>query len=132
MMTGADLKEGGAKQTFQENKPVVEVTLKDDNKFKEITQKISAMPSPTNVLAIWLDFEEGKDSYSKLESQDNMISAPAVSEVFNTNTVFITGQFTVEEAKELAGLLNAGALPVDLKEVYSTSVGAQFGARCTK
>ena len=127
MMTGADLKEGGAKQTFQENKPVVEITLKDANKFKEITEQISAMPVPTNVLAIWLDFEKGKDSYSKLESQDNMISAPQVSEVFSTNTVFITGQFTVEEAKELASLLNAGALPVDLKEVYSTSVGAQFG-----
>ena len=127
MMTGADLKEGGAKQTFQENQPVVEVTLKDANKFKEITQKISSMESPTNVLAIWLDFEEGKDSIKNTDSQDNMISAPAVSEVFSTNKVFITGQFTVEEAKELAALLNAGALPVDLKEVYSTSVGAQFG-----
>ncbi|MEH6948073.1 protein translocase subunit SecDF [Bacillus sp. JJ634] len=127
MMTGADLKEGGAKQTFQDNKPVVEITLKDSNKFKEITQKISQMEPGTNVLAIWLDFEEGKDSFAKIESQDNMISAPQVSEVFNTNTVYITGQFTVEEAKELANLLNAGALPVDLKEVYSTSVGAQFG-----
>ncbi|MFJ7306796.1 protein translocase subunit SecDF [Peribacillus frigoritolerans] len=128
MMTGADLKEGGAKQTFQENKPVVEVTLKDVNKFKEITQKISSMERPTNVLAIWLDFEEGKDSIKDTSSQDNMISAPAVSEVFNTNKVYITGQFTLEEAKELAALLNAGALPVDLKEKYSTSVGAQFGA----
>ncbi|MGE7647306.1 protein translocase subunit SecDF [Peribacillus frigoritolerans] len=128
MMTGADLKEGGAKQTFQDNKPVVEVTLKDVNKFKEITQKISSMERPTNVLAIWLDFEEGKDSIKDTSSQDNMISAPAVSEVFNTNKVFITGQFTLEEAKELAALLNAGALPVDLKEKYSTSVGAQFGA----
>lgn len=128
MMTGADLKEGGAKQTFQDNKPVVEVTLKDVNKFKEITQKISSMERPTNVLAIWLDFEEGKDSIKDTSSQDNMISAPAVSEVFNTNKVFITGQFKLEEAKELAALLNAGALPVDLKEKYSTSVGAQFGA----
>lgn len=128
MMTGADLKEGGAKQTFQDNKPVVEVTLKDVNKFKEITRKISSMESPTNVLAIWLDFEEGKDSIKDTSSQDNMISAPAVSEVFNTKKVYITGQFTVEEAKELADLLDAGALPVDLKEKYSTSVGAQFGA----
>ncbi|MFD6440595.1 protein translocase subunit SecDF [Peribacillus sp. NPDC060186] len=128
MMTGADLKEGGAKQTFQDNKPVVEVTLKDVNKFKEITQKISSMESPTNVLAIWLDFEEGKDSIKDTSSQDNMISAPAVSEVFNTKKVYITGQFTVEEAKELADLLDAGALPVDLNEKYSTSVGAQFGA----
>ncbi|MFJ7467820.1 protein translocase subunit SecDF [Peribacillus frigoritolerans] len=128
MMTGADLKEGGAKQTFQDNKPVVEVTLKDVDKFKDITQKISSMESPTNVLAIWLDFEEGKDSIKDTSSQDNMISAPAVSEVFNTKKVYITGQFTLEEAKELAALLNAGALPVDLKEKYSTSVGAQFGA----
>ena len=128
MMTGADLKEGGAKQTFQDNKPVVEVTLKDVDKFKEITQKISTMQRPTNVLAIWLDFEKGKDSFKDAASQDNMISAPAVSEVFNTKKVYITGQFTVEEAKELAALLDAGALPVDLKEKYSTSVGAQFGA----
>ncbi|GAB6256375.1 protein translocase subunit SecDF [Peribacillus sp. NPDC101481] len=128
MMTGADLKEGGAKQTFQDNQPVVEVTLKDVDKFKDITQKISTMESPTNVLAIWLDFEEGKDSIKDTSSQDNMISAPAVSEVFNTKKVYITGQFTVEEAKELAALLNAGALPVDLTEKYSTSVGAQFGA----
>ena len=35
--------------------------------------------------------------------------------------------FTVEETKELAGILNAGALPVHLEEIYSTSVGAQFG-----
>ena len=33
----------------------------------------------------------------------------------------------MEETKNLAGILNAGALPVHLEEVYSTSVGAQFG-----
>ena len=32
-----------------------------------------------------------------------------------------------EEAKNLADILNAGALPVKLDEIYSTSVGAQFG-----
>ncbi|WP_163101823.1 protein translocase subunit SecDF [Peribacillus alkalitolerans] len=129
MLKGSDLKEGGAKQTFMENQPVVEVTLKDANKFKEVTEKISAMPAPTNVLAIWLDFEEGKDSIQKPDTQDNMISAPSVREVFNQNTVLITGSFTIEEAKDLADLLNAGALPVELKEVYSTSVGAKFGEK---
>ncbi|MGE8078402.1 protein translocase subunit SecDF [Peribacillus loiseleuriae] len=126
MLTGSDLKEGGAKPTFDENNtPAVSVTLKDKSKFKEVTQKISAMPQGTNLLAIWLDFEEGKDSLKG--NQENMISAPAVSQVFNTDTVQITGNFTVKEAKELADLLNAGSLPVELKEVYSTSVGAQFG-----
>ena len=33
----------------------------------------------------------------------------------------------MEETKDLAGILNAGALPVQLEEIYSTSVGAQFG-----
>ena len=33
----------------------------------------------------------------------------------------------MQETKDLAGILNAGALPVHLEEIYSTSVGAQFG-----
>lgn len=130
MMTGKDLKEGGAKQSFDENnKPVVEVQLKDAKKFKEVTEKISSMPSPTNVLAIWLDFEEGKDSLQKPETQDNLVSAPRVSQVFNQDTVLITGGFTVKEAQNLANMLKAGALPVDLEEIYSTSVGAKFGEK---
>ncbi len=128
MMTGKDLKEGGASQTFDENnRPVVQVTLKDADQFREVTTQISAMPYPTNVLAIWLDFEEGKDSLQNPETQDNLISAPTVSEVFSQNTVMITGDFKVDEAQNLADMLNAGALPVDLKEIYSTSVGAKFG-----
>lgn len=128
MMTGKDLKEGGAKQSFDEqNRPVVEVTLKDAKKFKNVTEKISTMPLGTNVLAIWLDFEEGKDSLQKPETQDNLISSPTVGNVFDQKTVLITGGFTIEEAQNLANMLNAGALPVDLEEIYSTSVGAKFG-----
>ncbi|MGM9923735.1 MAG: protein translocase subunit SecDF [Bacillus sp. (in: firmicutes)] len=130
MMTGKDLKEGGAKQSFDENNnPVVEVTLKDADKFKEVTQQISSMPSPTNVLAIWLDFKEGEDSLQKPETQDNLVSAPTVSQVFDQDTVLITGGFTIEEAQNLANMLKAGALPVDLEEIYSTSVGAKFGEK---
>ncbi|PLT30881.1 protein translocase subunit SecDF [Peribacillus deserti] len=127
MLSGADLKANGAKQSFYENTPAVEVTLKDANKFGEITKTISGMPAPTNVLAIWLDFEEGKDSFQKTDTHDNMISAPSVTKVIDQNTVFITGNFKMEEATELANLLNAGALPVELDEKYSTSVGAKFG-----
>ena len=133
MLTGSDLKENGAKLTFDENnQPAVEVTLKDANKFKEVTETISAMPTPTNVLAIWLDFEEGVSTFQTPEGQANMISAPFVSQVFNQTTVLITGSFTNEEATNLANLLNAGALPVDLEEIYSTSVGAKFGEDALK
>ncbi len=56
------------------------------------------------------------------------LSAATVSQVFNQAEVSIVGgNFTVESAKQLSSLLNAGALPVDLKEMYSTSVGAKFG-----
>jgi protein-export membrane protein SecD/preprotein translocase SecF subunit len=130
MMDGTDLAEGGAKQTFDENgKPSVSLKLKSAAKFRNVTQEIVNM-TPNNFLVIWLDFNEGKDSFKTELTKKNpkYLSAPTVKEVFNQDTVSIVGSFTVEEAKQLSSLLNAGALPVKLKEVYSTSVGAKFGA----
>ena len=37
------------------------------------------------------------------------------------------GSSQLKKQKNLSGILNAGALPVHLEEIYSTSVGAQFG-----
>ncbi|PDY09085.1 protein translocase subunit SecDF [Bacillus pseudomycoides] len=131
LMDGADLKGGGAKQTFDEQgRPSVGLTLKSADKFREVTEKISKMPPPTNLMVIWLDFEEGKDSYKAEAAKPNpkFLSAATVNQVFNQAEVSIVGgNFTVESAKQLSSLLNAGALPVDLKEMYSTSVGAKFG-----
>ncbi|KAB2338683.1 protein translocase subunit SecDF [Cytobacillus depressus] len=130
LMDGADLAENGAKQTFDENgKPSVSIKLKDATKFRDVTQKIVNMGEPNNLLVIWLDFEEGKDSFKAEAGKPNprYISAPRVSQVFNQDTVSIVGSFTMEEATTLADLLNAGSLPVKLTEVFSTSVGAQFG-----
>ncbi|MGI2734004.1 protein translocase subunit SecDF [Bacillus cytotoxicus] len=131
LMDGADLKGGGAKQTFDEQgRPSVGLTLKSADKFREVTEKISKMPPPTNLMVIWLDFEEGKDSYKAESTKPNpkFLSAATVNQVFNQTEVSIVGgNFTVESAKQLSSLLNAGALPVDLKEMYSTSVGAKFG-----
>jgi SecD/SecF fusion protein len=129
MMDGTDLVEGGAKQTFDENNsPIVSLKLKDADKFRQVTEKIVAM-APNNQLVIWMDFEEGKDSFKTdfAKEDSNIVSAPNVSQIFNQDTVSIVGSFTIEEATTLASLLNAGALPVKLDEVYSTSVGASFG-----
>lgn len=128
MMDGADLKQGGAKQTFDENgNPSVSLTLKSADKFRKVSEEI--MNSNPNVLVIWLDFEEGKDSFKTESTKPNpkYLSAPTVRQIFNQNTVSIVGSFTAKEAQTLASLLNAGSLPVKLKEVYSTSVGAKFG-----
>lgn len=129
LLDGSDLVQGGAAQEFdQYGKPSVSLKLKDANKFKEVTESVLGSP-----LVIWLDFEDG-DSYSEeaAKEEPKYLSAPMVSEVINSDTVSITGNFTVDEATRLAELLNAGALPVKLTEEYSTSVGAQFGDQALK
>lgn len=62
-----------------------------------------------------------------VKKNPRFLSDPSVREVLNTDSVEITGHFTVEEAQNLASLLKAGALPVKMKEEFSTSVGAKFG-----
>ncbi|WP_341299903.1 protein translocase subunit SecDF [Lysinibacillus sp. FSL H8-0500] len=130
LLDGDDLKENGATDSFdQQNRPIVSLKLKDAEKFADITSKIAAKPAGQNLMVVWLDFEEGVDSY-KAESQKakpRYASAATVNQTLNTTDVMISGSFTVEETKNLAGILNAGALPVKLDEIYSTSVGAQFG-----
>ena len=53
------------------------------------------MGAPNNVLVIWLDFEEGVDSYQAEIQKKNpkFVSAPRVNEVFNQDTVSIVGSF---------------------------------------
>jgi protein-export membrane protein SecD/preprotein translocase SecF subunit len=129
MMDGSDLEENGAKQSFdQQNKPSISITLKDGDQFGEITKQIRDM-APENQLIIWLDFEEGKDSYKeeRMKPDPKFLSNPNVDKILNQKNVEITGNFTIEEAQQLASLLNAGSLPVNLNETYSTSVGAKFG-----
>jgi protein-export membrane protein SecD/preprotein translocase SecF subunit len=130
MLDGSDLKQGGAKQSFDQNgKPDVTLTLNSATKFANVTKQILNMGEPNNLLVIWLDFQEGKDSYKAEvgQAKPKFLSDPRVSQVLNTNNVEITGNFSVKEAQTLASLLNAGSLPVKLKEIYSTSVGAKFG-----
>lgn len=128
MLNGSDLVEGGAKQSFDEQgKPNVAIKLKDATKFKEVTEEIVGN-APYNQLVIWLDYEEGDSFQEEATKQDpKYLSAPNVDQVFNQTDVTITGNFTIQEAQDLANLLNAGSLPVKLTEMYSTSVGAQFG-----
>lgn len=130
LLDGSDLEENGATQSFdQQSKPMVSLKLKDAEKFAKITSEISKKPAGQNLMVIWMDFADG-DSYKKeiqKKGQPKFVSAPQVTQTINSKDVQITGHFTVKEAKELAALLNSGALPVKLTEIYSNSVGAQFG-----
>lgn len=129
LLDGSDLEEGGAAQSFDDQgNPIVTLTLKDADKFGQVTKKIKNM-APNNLLVIWLDFEKGEDSFAEESQKPNpeYLSAATVREVLNTKDVMIEGNFTVESAKNLADLLNAGSLPVELHEIWSDSVGASFG-----
>jgi len=137
LMDGTDLVEGGAAGTFSDsNQPIVTLKLKDASKFADVTKQVSEMPEGQNLLVVWLDFEEGVDSYAqevlKPKEDQKFVSAARVGQVLNTTDVMIEGNFTVQETKDLASVLNAGALPVKLTEVFSTSVGAQFGEHALK
>ncbi|MDF0310509.1 protein translocase subunit SecF, partial [Staphylococcus pseudintermedius] len=100
------------------------------DKFKKVTEEISKKQE--NVMVVWLDFEKG-DSYEKEKTKEDpkFISAASVNQPINSTNVEISGGFQgekgISEAKQIADLLNSGSLPVELKEIYSTSVGAQFG-----
>lgn len=130
LLDGSDVKGGSAKQDFDPNTnaPIVTLQLKDASKFGEVTTQIKNMGSPDNLLVIWMDFQEG-DSYraEAVKEDPKFVSAPSVSETLNTTNVMISGNFTVESAKALADIINSGSLPVHMTEIFSTSVGAQFG-----
>lgn len=110
-LTGADLK--SASTSFDQNsgKPSVSIEFSDlgAKKFEEITAR--------NI---------GKQLPIFLDSQ--VISSPSVSEKIIGSKAQISGNFSVDEAKELSDLLNSGALPVPVRLVEEKTIGATLGA----
>lgn len=56
-----------------------------------------------------------------------IISSPTVSSVISGGNAQIEGNFTQEEASQLAALIRGGALPVGLEEVQTNIVGPSLG-----
>ncbi len=54
-------------------------------------------------------------------------SAPVIEERIPTGDAIIRGNFTIDEAKELAIILRAGALPAPIKIVEERTIGASLG-----
>ncbi|SEQ15430.1 protein translocase subunit secF /protein translocase subunit secD [Virgibacillus subterraneus] len=137
LLDGSDIQEGSAKQDFNQktNQPIVTLQLKDASKFGEITSNLAAKADPMvpypqkkNLLVIWMDYQEGDSFAEEVKKEDpKYVSAPKVDETLNTTNVMINGDFTVESAQRLADIINAGSLPVNMTELYSNTVGAQFG-----
>lgn len=110
ILTGKYLKrsELGFDQTT--NRPLVHLEFNDEGAkiFEELTGK-----NVGKILAIYID--------------QIPISAPVVQEKISGGKAQITGQFTIEEAKDLVRNLNAGALPVPIKLISQQTVGPTLG-----
>ncbi len=130
LMSSNVLKAGGAKISEDSSgNPAVLLTVKDKDKFYEVTNKVKDMDK--NMLVIWLDYDELRNSYSKDSSNcgtsgSNCLSAATVSQGFASD-VIIQGNFTEDEVSNLVDLINSGSLPSKLTEISSKTVGASFG-----
>lgn len=129
LMTSSVLK-GSAKVTMDSyGKPAVSLSIKDTDTFSKVTGDISKKMN--NLIVIWLDYDENKDSYSKEKdkcgtAESRCKSAARVEQAFSSD-VIIQGNFTKEEAETLAENINLGSLPTKLTELSSRTVEASFG-----
>lgn len=114
-LTGANLQK--AEVTYDQNSgdPQVSLEFNEEGKnlFAEITKNNLQKP-----VAIILD--------------NQIISAPTVQSVISDGRAVISGKFTIQEAKDLSKLLNAGALPVPIKIIEQRNVEASLGLDSVK
>jgi len=108
-LDGSDFKQNGAGIGYDNlGKPFVTIELTNAKKFEEVTTRLIGQ-----TLSIYLDEE--------------LLSSPGVNYAIPGGSAQITGDYTIEEAKELRDTINLGALPLKLTEKYTQSVGAQLG-----
>lgn len=111
VLEGKDVEKATALVDNQTNKPVVSLELNNEGKGK------FAEATGNNIgkqISIFMDEEE--------------ISSPVVETKITDGKAIISGSTSIEEAQDLSGLINSGALPVTLKSVSVKNVGAQLGA----
>ena len=67
-------------------------------------------------------------NFIDIELDGMNISHASVDEAINNSTCTISGNFTEEDAVELAGLIDSGNLPVELRQEEVRHVGATLGS----
>lgn len=104
-----------ASATYHEGEPAVSFRFNalGSKKFAEITAK-----NIGKLFAIILDGQ--------------VVTAPRINTVINQGSGVISGNFTAQEANEVALLLRAGALPAPLKIIEERTVGPSLGADSIK
>jgi protein-export membrane protein SecD len=121
-MTGAAIH--GARQSFsQNNSPnvLIDFTSQGGKQFGEVTKQLAltgALKGVPQTFAIVLDGQMESDPKVDPKENPNGIQGGSAE---------ITGNFTIQEAKDLALVLNTGALPVSLTQIMKTQVSATLG-----
>ena len=111
LLTGAYLTDARVQSDSQFNEPYVSIDF--DKKGARIFERITA-DNVNKRLAIVLD--------------NNVYSAPVIQEKIAGGKARITGRFTAEEARDLAIVLRAGALPAPVNVLEERTVGPSLGA----
>lgn len=97
----------------------------DDMKNTEYTVELTLTDEGTTKFAEATTANVGK-SISIIYDGET-ISAPTVNEAITGGQAYITGDFTYEEAENLASTIRIGGLKLELEELRSNVVGAQLG-----
>jgi preprotein translocase subunit SecD len=111
LLTGAYLTDARVQIDSQFNEPYVSINF--DKKGARIFEKITG-DNVNKRLAIVLD--------------NTVYSAPVIQEKIAGGQARITGSFSTEEARDLAIVLRAGALPAPVNILEERSVGPSLGA----
>ena len=97
--------------------------------------------STTNEPKVLLTFtDEGRELFAAITKANvekrvaiyldgAVISAPVVREAILDGNAEISGGFNIQEAKELVGRLNSGALPVPISLLSTQTIGASLGEK---
>jgi protein-export membrane protein SecD len=105
--------DGGAVNTFydsKQNKWAVNLGLKDQAK---------------TAFSTWSTANVG--SYFMIVLDGNLVEAPFIQSAITTGSAEISGTFTAASAKDLATLLQYGALPYQLTQLSSSDIPATLG-----
>jgi len=106
---------------------------------KQLKRAFLSFDSTTNLPHVSLEYnDEGAKLLSEISKRNigrplaifldgSPISVPIVQDEIINGQAVISGQFTPTEAKELAGRLSAGALPVPIELISQQTVGPSLG-----
>jgi preprotein translocase subunit SecD len=109
-LTGANLKK--AEVVFDPNTGKPQVALEFDEKGREIFAQITT-DNVGKMMAIFLD--------------NFLVSAPSINEPIVDGKGVISGEFALDQAKQMVTQLNAGALPLSVELIEQRTVSATLG-----